>query len=79
MIDRQASSIAHELRDDLGDWIQRRLQRGVGGQGDKARAVLDECGIPVQELREQWALQLQAQMSLRARKSSKIAICPLII
>lgn len=55
------------MRDDLGNWIRRRLEKGVQGQGQKARAILADCEIPVETLREQWELQKEAQLSLRAR------------
>jgi hypothetical protein len=31
---------------------------------------LEGCGIPLTDLRDQWRLQQEAQLSLRARKSS---------
>jgi hypothetical protein len=31
-------------------------------------ARLEECGIPLTELRHQWRLQREAQLSIRARK-----------
>ncbi|RDB16155.1 hypothetical protein Hypma_003347 [Hypsizygus marmoreus] len=42
------------------------LLRGMEGQGKVAQAVLDECGIPVAELRRQWCLQQESQLSVRA-------------
>jgi len=48
MLDGLMASIGNELRDDLGQWIQRQLCRGVEGQGQKAQATLDD--IPVDEL-----------------------------
>jgi hypothetical protein len=56
------------MRDDLGNWIIRKLQHGVKAQGDKANSVLEKCGVPVAELRHQWTLQREAQTSIRARK-----------
>jgi hypothetical protein len=67
LIDRQSAFIAGELRDDLGDWILRRLRHGVKGQSNKAREILDKCGIPLPELREQWEMQRKAQTSIRRR------------
>jgi len=69
LLDRQAACIGNELRDELGHWIQRRLRRGVEGQGNKAQETLADCGIPVQELRHQWVLQRGSQLSIRARES----------
>lgn len=53
---------------DLGDWIKRRLQWGVQDQGKIAGNTLEECGIPVEDLRSQWASQKESQLSIRARK-----------
>jgi len=68
MLDRQAASVGNELRDDLGDWIQRRLRCGVKAQGKNAQYILEDCGVGLEELREQWKLQQAAQLSVRARK-----------
>ncbi|RDB30958.1 hypothetical protein Hypma_000078 [Hypsizygus marmoreus] len=66
LLDRQAAAIAAELRDDLGDWIRRRLIKGVQGQGAAAKSILDDCGVLVEELRQQWEMQRAAQLSVRA-------------
>lgn len=58
------------MRTDLGDWIKRRLKRGVNGQGAAAQEVLDNCGIEAQDLQEQWVDQKKSQLSIRARKST---------
>jgi len=68
LTDRHLSAISAELRDSLGDWIIHRLRHGVNGQGEKAQAILDSSGIPVDELQSEWELQKTAQMSIRARK-----------
>lgn len=44
------------------------MKKGVSGQGKAAEKVLVDCGIPMDVIREQWALQKAAQLSLRARK-----------
>ncbi|PPR04460.1 hypothetical protein CVT26_002237 [Gymnopilus dilepis] len=72
MTDRQLTFIAEELRDGLGDWIKNRLERGIKAQGNKAQSLLDECGFTVSRLRDQWNLQKEAQMSLRARAPVRI-------
>jgi hypothetical protein len=56
------------MRADLGDWIKRRLKRGIKDQGSAAQDVLDQCEMPVDELRSQWSHQQQSQLSIRARK-----------
>lgn len=53
---------------DLGDWIRRRLKKGVLEQGTAAQSVLDAIEDNVLELRGLWADQRQAQLSIRARK-----------
>lgn len=70
LIDRQTASIGQDLRQDLGNWIRRRLSKGVEGQAKKARITLDDCGVSVEELRQQWILQQAAQLSVRARMFS---------
>jgi hypothetical protein len=57
------------MGEGLGDWIKRRLRKGVKKQGEKAAEDLKESGISITVLREQWDLQQKAQLSLRARKS----------
>jgi len=59
------------MRDGLGGWIERRLRKGVVQQGDIAAAELVACGVPITELRKEWELQQEAQLSVRARKSFK--------
>ncbi|GLB45913.1 hypothetical protein LshimejAT787_3800020 [Lyophyllum shimeji] len=72
LIDRQAKAIAAELRDDLGDWIRRRLTKGVDKQGKDAEVVLRECGIPLEVLSEQWKLQKASQLSARAHSPKQL-------
>lgn len=69
LIDRQAAAIGMEMRMDLGDWIKRRLKRGVNAQGAIAREALDRCGIGIQDLRHEWADQKKSQLSVHARTS----------
>ncbi|KAH7905205.1 hypothetical protein BJ138DRAFT_975864, partial [Hygrophoropsis aurantiaca] len=66
LLDRQAMAIGEELRKDLGDWIRRRAKRGVQMQQTKADHILEECGIPLEELKELWRQQKASQLSLRA-------------
>jgi len=56
------------MRRELGDWLRRRLQKGVGDQGSGVREVLDNCGASITELQEQWADQRATQLSIRARE-----------
>jgi len=62
------------MRRELGDWLRRRLRKGVGDQGTAAREVLHDCGASVTELQEQWADQRATQLSIRARKYSSLNI-----
>jgi len=57
------------MHTDLGDWIKRRLRRGVQEQGKLAQDQIEECGIEVEELESQWASQKKSQLSIRSRKS----------
>lgn len=72
MTDRQLSAIAYDLRDDLGDWLKRRQKNGIEDQGNKARKIINECGVPEPVLRAQWELQKAAQLSIRARRYSNL-------
>ena len=70
LIDPQAAAIGTEMCMDLGDWIKRRLRRGVQEQGELAQDQIEECGVQVKELENQWASQKDSQLSIRARKIS---------
>ncbi|KAG1859382.1 hypothetical protein DFJ58DRAFT_840241 [Suillus subalutaceus] len=67
LIDRQAVAIASEMRTDLGDWIKRRLRRGIKGQGSAAQDALDQCEVSIEELQAEWSQQRQSQLSIRAQ------------
>ncbi|KAF8425009.1 hypothetical protein L210DRAFT_3421530, partial [Boletus edulis BED1] len=62
-----AAAVGHEMRADLGDWIKRRLKRGVQEQGQAAREQVKESGHSIADLKQQWALQKDSQLSIRAR------------
>ncbi|KAG2125361.1 uncharacterized protein EDB93DRAFT_1244054 [Suillus bovinus] len=72
LLDRQAAAIGLEMRADLGDWIRRRLKRGIDEQGTAAQTTLDECDATVEDLRHQWALQRQSQLSIRAHAPARL-------
>ncbi|KAG2114308.1 uncharacterized protein F5147DRAFT_570583 [Suillus discolor] len=61
LLDRQAAAIGLEMRADLGDWIRRRLKRGIHEQGTAAQTTLSECDATIEDLRHQWALQRHHQ------------------
>jgi hypothetical protein len=63
-------SIAEEHRDQLGDWITRRLRKGVEQYNRRAIDILRDCDTPIKELREEWAAQKEAQLSVRERMLS---------
>lgn len=69
LVDRQLAWIGQEMCDGLGDWMAHRLERGVRKQGQAARNILEDCGIPLSDLRREWEDQRAAQMSVRARES----------
>jgi hypothetical protein len=69
LIDRQAAAIGKEMQVDLGDWIKRRLKRGVNNPGSAAKEALRKCGITAEDLQAQWADQKKSQLSIRARTS----------
>jgi hypothetical protein len=56
------------MRADLGDWIRRRLKRGVKDQGTAAQEILDRCELSVEDLQLEWSQQRMSQLSVRARE-----------
>ncbi|KAG2104753.1 uncharacterized protein F5147DRAFT_775574 [Suillus discolor] len=72
LIDRQAVAIASEMRIDLGDWIKRRLRRGIKEQGSAAQDALDRCGVPIEELQSEWLQQRHSQLSIRAHAPARL-------
>ena len=69
LIDRHAGAVAKEMVADLGDWLWRRLKKGIEEQGSAAREVLDQCELGAVELCKQWLDQRSAQLSIRTRTS----------
>ncbi|KAG1728250.1 uncharacterized protein EDB91DRAFT_1314088 [Suillus paluster] len=57
LIDRQATAIGSEMKSDLGDWLKRRLKRGVKDQGSAALDVINRSETSVEDLQAQWADQ----------------------
>lgn len=74
LIDRQAEAIGADLRDDLGQWIKRRLTKSVTVKAQEATTALHNCGVPIPELAQLWKEQQEAQLSLRARESVRSSL-----
>ncbi|OCH92954.1 hypothetical protein OBBRIDRAFT_824361 [Obba rivulosa] len=72
LLDRQLCAIGDEMRDNLGAWITRRLKNGVWDQYTAARAIVLEVNVSVVELRRQWAMQQEAQLSIRAHAPARL-------
>ncbi|KAG1770194.1 hypothetical protein EDD22DRAFT_977211 [Suillus occidentalis] len=72
LIDRQATAIGSEMKDDLGDWIKRRLKRGIKDQGSVALDAINRCEISVEDLQAQWTDQRQSQLSIRAHAPARL-------
>jgi hypothetical protein len=68
MIDQYANFVSAEGREGLGNWIHRQQRKNMTPKHRAALKTLQECRIPVQELRAEWAAQKAAQTSIRARK-----------
>ncbi|KAF7967404.1 hypothetical protein HWV62_34409 [Athelia sp. TMB] len=60
------------MRGGLGDWIRRKLKSGVVAMTTESQKTLNRCGASEAELREQWALQVEAQISLRAHAPKRL-------
>ncbi|KAI1784327.1 hypothetical protein LXA43DRAFT_901841 [Ganoderma leucocontextum] len=69
MLDRHTDVINATARENLGGWIRGRLKNGVQARDLAADQDLarTEIPVPVRELREQWAEQRKAQLSVRNR------------
>ncbi|EGN93353.1 hypothetical protein SERLA73DRAFT_163496 [Serpula lacrymans var. lacrymans S7.3] len=74
LIDCQAAAIGQEMQSELGDWIKRHLKQGIAEQGSAAQAILDECGIPVSELRAQWSNHSYAPGRLKKKLGIVLAL-----
>ena len=70
LIDRHAAAIGIDMRNDLGNWIRRRLKKGIAEQGDEAQSIIRTCGFEIAELRKQWSDQCSTQLSVRACEPS---------
>ncbi|KAI0925143.1 hypothetical protein AcW2_005825 [Taiwanofungus camphoratus] len=66
LIDRQVHAIGKEMHLDLGNFIAHKLRLGINPQVMAAQREVEASGVPMPVLREQWQLQREAQMSIRA-------------
>ncbi|KZP02115.1 hypothetical protein FIBSPDRAFT_906147, partial [Athelia psychrophila] len=67
-LDLYTKHLEHNSRLQLGSWLARRWQKC---QTMKATAwdALQECSVPIETLREQWALQTKSQTAPMPRQS----------
>ncbi|KZP20737.1 hypothetical protein FIBSPDRAFT_701129, partial [Athelia psychrophila] len=72
ILDRQLTFIGYDMRSGLGDWIRRKLKSGVIDITKESEKTLLTCGATEAELREQWGLQVEAQISLRAHAPKRL-------
>jgi hypothetical protein len=68
LLELQAAASAKVYRMELGAWIRRRLKTGIPAHEEEGRQALEGCSLSIPQLREQWKLQQEAQLSVRARK-----------
>ncbi|KAI6010341.1 hypothetical protein EDC04DRAFT_2580968, partial [Pisolithus marmoratus] len=66
LLNQHTAAIGYKMQTELGDWIRCCLKKGVHEQGSAAREVLNNCGVSIVALQEQWANQPAAQLSIRA-------------
>ncbi|KAJ7639516.1 hypothetical protein FB45DRAFT_977229 [Roridomyces roridus] len=57
---------------DLGKWLKRRTLHSVQKRAE-AEGILEECGVELEELREEWEKQLTAQTKPLQRQSKNMA------
>ncbi|KAI5991333.1 hypothetical protein EDC04DRAFT_2872922 [Pisolithus marmoratus] len=72
LLDQHAATIGYGMWTDLRDWVRCHLKKGVHKQGFTAQEVLDNAGVSITELQEQWANQQAAQLSIRAYAPMKL-------
>ncbi|OCH83923.1 hypothetical protein OBBRIDRAFT_815662 [Obba rivulosa] len=72
LIDRQARVIGDEMRNSLGIFIIHKLKHGVRLQRANAQNILSEIAVSETELRRQWSLQQEAQLSIRAHAPARL-------
>lgn len=75
MLDRRLGHIQAELRDDLGRWAVRRRE-ALGLKASTAEAGITASAHTRAYLREQWAQQRAAQLSIRRRTLSSVPFAP---
>ena len=68
IIDRHVSVVNASTRQKLGGWIRSRLRNGVEARQRAAIQELSNVKASIGELREQWALQRAAQLSVKNRE-----------
>ncbi|KAG1745519.1 uncharacterized protein EDB91DRAFT_1236381 [Suillus paluster] len=66
------AAIGLEMHTDLGDWIKRWLKCGIEEQGTAAQSVLEECGVTIDELHNEWTSQRKSQLSIRAYAPARL-------
>ncbi|KAJ7924775.1 hypothetical protein B0H13DRAFT_1863641 [Mycena leptocephala] len=66
MIDQYTTFVSLEGRDGLGNWIHRQQRKNITPKHRAALRTLQECRVPVQQLRAEWVAQKAAQTSIRA-------------
>ncbi|KAI0710611.1 hypothetical protein C8Q76DRAFT_624385 [Earliella scabrosa] len=71
-LDRHADAVNATAREDLGNWHRSRLKNGVEARSATANKELEELGIALPELRQQWQLQRAAQLSLRNHAPARL-------
>ncbi|KAG2053166.1 hypothetical protein BDR06DRAFT_972420 [Suillus hirtellus] len=72
LIDHQAAAMGSEMQSDLGDWIRRRLKRGVNDQGTAAQEALDQCKLAIDDLESEWSQQRSLQLSVRTYTPARL-------
>lgn len=72
MIDKYAAFVNEEGRDNLGTWIDRQQEKNLTNKRQVAKKTLEDCGVPVGELRRNWEDQKIAQTSIRSRESNTL-------
>ncbi|KAF7964442.1 hypothetical protein HWV62_7674, partial [Athelia sp. TMB] len=74
IIDRFLASVAQDHREELGQWIRRKLdgERGIIKETVRAEKVVNACAVEEAVLRKEWDEQVATQTSIRAHAPARL-------
>lgn len=81
IIDRFLASIAQDHREELGQWIRRKLNgaKGIVQETKRVQKIITACAVDEDVLRDEWENQVEVQTSICARKWTAYSFEELLI